>query len=86
VLRAFDEHAPRGVLRACHEFAQHAELTAAEARTSLDLYAAAEASVANPVVEAADAPCAALSTAGDMDNASHRPLPEPAPAHAGRPV
>ncbi|MFN7783132.1 MAG: aminodeoxychorismate synthase component I [Lysobacterales bacterium] len=72
VLRAFDEHAPRDVL------------PASEGKASTGSRDASAGSVVHPVVESADAPPAALSTAGTMDIASHRPQPESAPLNAGR--
>ncbi len=72
VLRAFDEHAPRDVL------------TAIAGKASTGTTDASAGNVVHPVVESADAPPAALSTAGTMEIASHRPQLEPAPLNAGR--
>lgn len=86
VLRAFDEHAPSGVLRAVDEFAARGEPPAFEGRAPHGPSTESAGLVAHPVVESADAPPAALSTAEAMDHTSHRPQPEPAPANAGRRV
>lgn len=84
VLRAFDEHAPCGVLRAVDESAARGEPPAFEGRAPHVPSTESAGLVAHPVVESADAPPAALSTAEAMDIASHRPQPELAPVNAGR--